>query len=289
MLVGPDVSNHQGTIQWNQIKLGGSGNELAFAIAKASEGRGYRDPYFDHNWHGIGERGLIRGAYHFAHPGVYTPQEEATNFLTMLHGVGGVHPGDLPPALDLEGTPVIGSAAIYEWVRQWVHIIRTETGRIPMIYTGYFWKDYLNAYTDSWGCPLWLAQYCHPPILPHAWKAYTLWQTTSSARLVGYSGNLDLSVFNGGRAELHAFVHGKAGAPVGPHGWGGRTLRRGVHGDDVRRWQHRMHERGFTELHVDGVYDERSMRSCRWLQLYLRYPPTGEVDEAVWRATFATT
>jgi hypothetical protein len=47
-----------------------------------------------------------------------------------------------------------------------------------------------------------------------------------------------------------------------------------------------MRERGFAALSVDGIFGPACAQSCRWLELYLRRPPTGEVDQALWHATW---
>lgn len=313
MLAGPDVSNNNGTIEWPRIRL--TGHELSFAIAKASEGTDFTDPYFAYNWHGIRARGLIRGAYHFARPHVSGPATsgairaaaiaEAEHFLSILNSVGGIGEGDLPPALDLEASVGLTSAQIYEWTSTWVHAVESHIGRKPIIYTGVFWKSYLNSYTNAWGCPLWLAQY-GPPQVPPAWKTWTLWQCTDSAYFDGIDKTLDMSYFNGSHEELERLCvrspraqpgsrpsagHGEhpppahAGGASAPH-WPGRALKRGERGDDVLLWQHRMRERGFVHIPTDGVFGEQCAESARWLQLYLRRPPTEEVDQSLWHATW---
>jgi len=73
-----------------------------------------------------------------------------------------------------------------------------------------------------------------------------------------------------------------------------RVLSKGHHGADVREWQEQMRKRGFVHLKADGVYGARSAGACRWLQSYLatmdpahHWHPTGNVDQALWRATWS--
>jgi lysozyme len=317
LLVGPDVSEYQGLIDWPHVSY--SGGELAFAIAKASEGHTLTDPQFARNWNGIRERGLVRGAYHFARPHLDGTVEaaataEAEHMLSVLAGAGGLHAGDLPPALDLETSVGLSSAQIYEWVATWVKVVEAHVGARPLIYTGFFWKDYLSDYTSAWGCPLWLAQYSTAPQLPRAWSRWTLWQFTSGARVGGIDTDCDMSYFNGSHTELRSLCLGGANAEPDRHGrgdhagdqghghagdggrhsghdptppaWPGRPLRRGSHGADVQAWQRRMRERGFVQMRVDGVYGPQSVEYCRWLEQYLQRPPTGVVDQAMWTATW---
>ncbi|WP_053227444.1 GH25 family lysozyme [Solirubrobacter soli] len=307
MLAGPDVSEYQGEIAWPRVRLQG-GHELAFAIAKASEGSGWTDPQFAANWHGIRERGLIRGAYHFANLTVPDPATtaavraaataEAQHFVEVLHSVGGTHAGDLPPALDFERsrfTSTLSSAQLYEWAATWVATVDRATGRRPMIYAGGFWRSLLDGYTDVWDCPLWLADYAAQPQLLRSWSRWTFWQFTDAGTFEGIAGAVDTSYFRGSHADLEALVGGAPEpAPAPPHhdpgvpAWRGRVLKEGVRGSDVLAWQQQMHHvRGFVRLPTDGVFDARCAEGCRWLQLYLGLPPTEAVDHAVWHATWS--
>jgi GH25 family lysozyme M1 (1,4-beta-N-acetylmuramidase) len=55
---------------------------------------------------------------------------------------------------------------------------------------------------------LWVAHYTtNPyPLLPTGWQSWWLWQFTSSGRLPGYAGNLDMNRFNGDDADFAAWI-----------------------------------------------------------------------------------
>lgn len=60
------------------------------------------DAYFNQNYVGATNNGIIRGAYHFAHPDSSSGAAQANYFLA--HGGGWSRDGiTLPGALDLEG------------------------------------------------------------------------------------------------------------------------------------------------------------------------------------------
>ena len=61
---GDDVSSHQGNVNWAATKAAGA----QFVVLKATEGTYYTNPYFAQQYNGAYSAGLIRGAYHFAHP-----------------------------------------------------------------------------------------------------------------------------------------------------------------------------------------------------------------------------
>jgi len=225
-LAGIDVSNNNGTVDWHALRLQGEG-ELAFGFAKATDGRTYDDRFFAANWHGMRERGLHRGAYHYAEPQAAgssaaairsAAQGEAEHFLSVLDHVGGVHAGDMPPALDLETSHGLTPQQLLLWVETWVERVHHHVGRPPIIYTGGFWKGSLAGIAhDHWGCPLWLAQYGPRAQVPPPWEHWTIWQYTSSGAVHGHAGPLDLNWFHSTRAELEKLAGGKAGAHAGAH------------------------------------------------------------------------
>lgn len=332
MLHGIDVSEWQGQLDWRHVRL--PGQELSFAFTKSTEGVSEVDPHFAHNWRGIRDAGLYRGAYHYAtphstdggSPGAIRAQAaaEAEHMLREIEAAGGLHDDDLPPALDLEyPTTNLDGAQLHEWVGAWAETVHHHIAHRPIIYTGGLWKTKLASYTDAFGCPLWLAQY-GPPVVPRAWRTWTFWQYTDTGHVDGISGSVDLDWFHGDRAQLEALTigsdahHGDAhhehhepahvepahaepahheehtpahnGAPRLPAGraapWRGRVLSEGVRGEDVKEWQEQMRRRGFVDLTADGIFGPQSAESCRWLQLYVKEPPTEQVDERLWHATW---
>jgi lysozyme len=60
-VIGVDVSNHQGDIDWPTL----ASSNVAFAYIKATEGGDFRDKRFQLNWEGAKRAGLARGAYRF--------------------------------------------------------------------------------------------------------------------------------------------------------------------------------------------------------------------------------
>jgi lysozyme len=204
-LTGPDVSQFQGDVDWREVKETGH----AFAFAKATEGKDFRDPMFNAaRWKAMREAGLRRGAYHFARPQAGRPPElETQHFLQTVHAAGGFAAGDLPPVLDLEWVHGLSPAALHAWVAGWVRAVHQATGVRPIIYTGGpFWDGAVGASQDALGCPLWLAAYVKDPhrFLPAAWRqtGLTLWQFTDRAGCPGVKGPCDMSRFRGDPAAF---------------------------------------------------------------------------------------
>lgn len=210
-LTGPDVSQNQPDVDWAKVKAAGH----AFAIAKVSDGLGTPDPSFGKGrWKQMKDAGLVRGAYHFGRPQQgRDPKAEVAEFLRILNAAGGLADGDLLPILDLEKFGKAGRLTprqTLEWARGWVGEVRRRIGRLPIIYTGVFWRETMGNPGDNLGCPLWLAAYVPAtklaPTIPVAWKSHgqSLWQHTDKGRCNGVPGPCDLSKFIGTREEFNA-------------------------------------------------------------------------------------
>ena len=134
---GHDVSSHQKNVDWRSARAKGA----RFVYVKATEATTYRNPYFDRQYDGAREAGILHGAYHFAVPDKSSGTAQAAHF---VHN-GGAWRADgwtLPPALDIEYNPYgtrkcygLGKTAMVNWIKAFSDEVRRETGRRPVIYT----------------------------------------------------------------------------------------------------------------------------------------------------------
>jgi lysozyme len=219
---GIDVSRFQGTIDWPTVAASG----IRFAFVQASRGNGLdctvkpdncgADPFWALNYANAKAAGIRVGPYHRAFATGATRGEaradavsEADLFIANVRAVGGLSPGDLVPVLDVE-TPFTGLTAsrLRTWIRVWVKRVRKQLGPKPMIYT--------NA--TSWGATgdtrefakaryrLWVAEWgVSKPTVPAAnWagRGYSVWQYSSSGRVPGISGRVDLDRLRVGLAKI---------------------------------------------------------------------------------------
>ncbi|KAH9066216.1 glycoside hydrolase family 25 protein [Lactarius vividus] len=200
--VGIDVSNWQGTLNWATIKSQG----VQFAYIKATEGTTYIDPYFDHNYVGATNNGIIRGAYHFAHPGSSSGATQANYFLA--HGGGWSGDGiTLPGAVDLEGDcSGLTHAQMVTWIKDFSNTYHSKTTRYPVIYTTTSWWTSCTGNSASFGTtnPLWIAHWASSiGTLPAGWSFTTFWQYADSGSHPG-----DQDKFNGDAAGLKRMALG---------------------------------------------------------------------------------
>jgi GH25 family lysozyme M1 (1,4-beta-N-acetylmuramidase) len=226
VVYGVDVSGWQGTsINWSSVRAAGK----VFAFAKASEGTGFTDASFAHNWPGMRNAGLLRGAYHFFRPGS-DPTTQADHFVDVINANGGMVAGDLPPVADVEVSDSQAASTVIARLRVFLDRVQARTGRLPLIYTAnFFWGEYLGNPNFS-NYPLWVANYgpsC--PYLPNAWSNWRFWQYSDNATVSGIPGGVDADMFNGTLDDLRAF----AGAGGGG-GSGFQSSRRVAQNDDGR-------------------------------------------------------
>jgi len=211
VVYGVDVSGYQGSsINWSTVKAAGR----VFGFAKATEGTGFIDGSFAHNWPGMRNAGVLRGAYHFFRPSV-DGAEQADYFVNQIDAQGGLAAGDLPPVADVEVSDNIGAATVIARLQAFLDRVQARTGRVPLIYTAnFFWGSYLGNPNFS-GYPLWVANYgpsC--PYLPNAWTQWKFWQYADNASVNGI-GSVDGDMFNGTLAELRAWAGGGSGGGGG--------------------------------------------------------------------------
>ena len=194
-LNGIDISKWQNGIQLDKIKFD-------FCIAKATEGLTYVDPCCDKYVQKTKQLGKPFGFYHFARP-YNDPIKEADHFIDNTIN----YFNDGMPMLDWEAE----NKWDVSWAKRWLDRVTQRTGVKPYIYmsesvaNAYNWSPVVNA-----GYKLWVARYRDnkadynydmsnagsKPKVKH-WTSYIMWQWTSSGRLTGYNGNLDLDEFYG--------------------------------------------------------------------------------------------
>lgn len=290
------MSHWQGSIDWHAV----AGTDVKFAFAKASGGT-TPDAQFRHNWQGIQEAGLFRGAYHYGLPGT-DPETQASFFASVVGPLGF---RDLPPVLDLEQSDGHGAGQVLDWARAFLHKAESLFGRKLFIYTGAFWRGPLgDPQADDFFSQrsLWLAGYVPEGSLrvPKTWQRWTIWQysdgSVNGGQKIPGIGRCDQDWFDGDEAELDKLCRNDAPAPaqpptLGDHSWPGvefvwpRTPA--VTGDAVRAWQQRLAALGF-DIDADGVYGPQSKQICQVFQRNHGLVPDGIVGRATWNAVFAS-
>lgn len=199
-LQGFDVSSYQPNVNMKSAKSGGA----AFVIIKATEGTDYISSTFSSQYEGATSAGLIRGGYHFAHPGESSGAAQATYFLA--HGGGWSGDGiTLPGMLDLESESDgecwgLSTSAMVAWIKDFSDTYHSKTTRYPMLYFNPSWWQTCTGNSNAFAAtnPLVLAHYADAiGALPGGWTLWTIWQYADS-----YTYGGDADKFNGAQANL---------------------------------------------------------------------------------------
>jgi GH25 family lysozyme M1 (1,4-beta-N-acetylmuramidase) len=205
MLPGIDVSHHNGTIDWSQVKAAG----MKFAFAKASEGTTFVDPQFAANRAGAAAQHIPFGGYHFARPSGSTSSAIAADAKAEAdHFVDTVSPrtSNLLPVLDLETSGGLSIASLQAWTWGFLDEVVARIRERPIIYSGnYFWATYMGdttQYADAGFKLLWVPHWTNAPqprVPAKDWggHGWTFWQYASCGHVPGVSGCADMDKFNG--------------------------------------------------------------------------------------------
>ncbi|MEI5909444.1 GH25 family lysozyme [Bacillus spongiae] len=179
---GIDVSHWQGNINWDKVQKDG----VKFAFIKATQGTSYsKVHYFKDNAKKAVKEGIHVGAYHYAtFSSVSEAIKEAKYFLSVVKGFK----LDYPLVLDLEEDKKgVSKKQLTDGAIAFLEVLENG-GHFAMLYTG---KSFLENQLDEKRLKpyaLWVARYNYE-LGRHA----DIWQHTSSGRVNGISGNVDMN------------------------------------------------------------------------------------------------
>ena len=212
---GIDVSNHQGTVDWNKVKAAG----IDFAILKVGPVYGKPDDSFERNAAECERLGIPYGVYYYSYArSVEDANKEADRTLAWL---GGHHPS-LPVYYDLEDSYILQAPDFSK--DKLTQIAQTFCNRMEAvgfksgIYANLNWlNNYLNSPSLN-GYDHWVAQY--------NWRcdyagSYSFWQYSSSGNVPGVNGRCDMNYcFNGSLLNVDdSKMHIQYEAHVSNIGW----------------------------------------------------------------------
>lgn len=196
-LKGIDVSKFQGNINWNSVKADG----VDFAFIRLGY-RGYgkngilnTDDHFHKNIQGAKAAGVRVGVYFYSQATNRSEAiEEAELCLDELSG----YSLDLPVVFDFEGA---GSSAYRTYgmsTQSMVNVIKAfcdtiERAGYKSMYYSYakFLAEHEGMVEQLEDYDLWMAMYYRVPFFPYNFK---IWQYSSSGRVSGISGNVDMNL-----------------------------------------------------------------------------------------------
>lgn len=202
--IGIDVSKHNGSIDWEQVKKSG----IQFAIIRAGN-RGYgeagnmvEDPYFVQNMNGAIANGIKVGVYYFSQAiTVEEAIQEAEATLRMIQDNGFADKLSLPIVIDTEAS---GGRADSMTKEQRTTVVKAfcerikQAGYTPMVYANKSWLKNNLIMSELEQYEVWVAHYVKtddPINNPTDYDGrFEIWQYTSEGSVPGISGNVDIDI-----------------------------------------------------------------------------------------------
>ena len=192
-IIGIDVSEHNGALDWGAIKKAG----ISFAVIRDGYGTSHTDNYFKRNMEGAIAQGIPIGIYHFSYAlDAAGAKKEAEFVLKLLELYRSQI--TLPVFFDFEYDTVdyakkqgvtLGKEAFNAHTVAFCETIQAA-GYKPGTYYN---LDYLRRYVDIdrvGGYVQWYAQYASTASA----SGWGLWQYSSSYTIPGCSGRFDVNV-----------------------------------------------------------------------------------------------
>lgn len=196
-IMGIDVSKHQGTINWTKVKAAG----IQFAIIRAGYGRNNIDAQFKRNISECNRLGIPCGVYWFSYAlNEAEAKKEAEYCLAAIKP----YKVEYPVYFDLEYDTSrymqqngvrLTKAIATKHARAFLSVIE-KAGYYAANYAN---PDYLTRYFDTseagtGNYDLWLANYKANPNLDSPPRACGMWQYSSTGKVDGIVGNVDMNV-----------------------------------------------------------------------------------------------
>lgn len=182
-----DVSKWQGRIDWDKVKTSGLVSGVMIRAMGNKNGKPYLDPYFARNYAECARLGIPVGGYYYTC--ATTPQQTAAELAALRAALADKN-FQLPIVVDAEDpklrslTPAKLSARVAEAAAQ-----LEAWGLYAMVYTYTNFADTALDMAALAAYDLWIADYRGTrPTRKHG-----MWQYTSSGKIPGVSGPVDLS------------------------------------------------------------------------------------------------
>jgi len=216
-VLGIDVSQHQGLMDWDLAKKMG----ITFAFIRA-EFNLAKDKQFDHNWAEAKRVGIYRGAYGWV-MGNPISNVNQYNHASYFWNIIKNDQGELPPVCDFEASKGGLSTPAFGALQAFVESLEKLCKRKPMIYTSWgYWRRWNPFATQYWALnyPLWIANYTNKPdpLMPAPFTHWDFWQWSADGNGLGeqygaQSGSIDLNRYNGDIESFKKFVGGEVVTP----------------------------------------------------------------------------
>ena len=182
-----DVSKWQGSINWDKVKASGKIDGVMLRVLGSKGGKPYVDPYFARNYAECARLGIPVGGYYYTC--AVTPRQTEEELAALRAALADKN-FQLPLAIDVEDprlrslAPAKLSALVAEAAAQ-----LEAWGLYAMVYTYTNFADTSLDMAALAAYDLWIADYRGK----RPTRRHGMWQYTSSGKIPGVSGPVDLS------------------------------------------------------------------------------------------------
>jgi GH25 family lysozyme M1 (1,4-beta-N-acetylmuramidase) len=216
---GIDISAYQDGVDFAKVKASG----IDVVYIKATEGTSYINPLLTTQYQGAKAAGLKVGFYHFFRAkDEVNARQQAQHFVGTICGMA----FDCRLVLDLETNEGVAKPALSTVAKAFLEEVKALTGATPVVYT---YVSFISEALDSTlGIyPLWIAYYgSDPPGSNPIWESWIGWQYSSTGKVSGINGDVDLDTFTsdilataviiiaGGTTLFGQLINGRTWGPI---------------------------------------------------------------------------
>ena len=271
---GIDVAKWNGVIDWKKVKEDG----VQFAVLKAINKQCKVEDSFNRNYAGALSVGLPIDVYNYSY--ATTVSKATSDAQAVLNAIKGKKVGTV--WLDVEDKIQMNlGMTLIDIINAYKYIIE-KAGYGFGVYTGLsFYNTLIKPYHSFLDCKFWIARYPSGAVVdlnfepaeskkPNIIHALWGWQYTSSGKVNGISGNVDLDIrYNDPAKDNIAY-------PV---------LRKGSNGVYVEVLQKKLNDAGYN-LAVDGDFGNKTLEAVKDYQKVNGLVVDGIVGVKTWEKLY---
>lgn len=185
---GIDVSEWQGNIDFKKVKDEG----IEIVYIRAGQGFSYKDSKFERNYEEAKKNGLKVGVYHYVTArNIEDAKNQAKFFVSLISG----KEIDCKLAMDFESFGNLSKEQINEIAIEYMNEVKRLSKKEVIVYSNTYDAKYIFSKEVAKN-PLWVAQYgVSKPQSNGKWNIWEGFQYSSSGRIKGINGNVDLDKY----------------------------------------------------------------------------------------------
>jgi GH25 family lysozyme M1 (1,4-beta-N-acetylmuramidase) len=187
---GIDVSKWQGDIDWAAVKADG----IDFAIIRSGYGKATPDEKLAANVKGSEENFIPYGLYHYTY--AKTPEEAIIEAEFFVNRIKNYSP-DMPLVLDIEEPfyKEMSKKQVEAIINSFMKVLKENGYQNSAVYSNaYFLTNTVDTDRVSAAYPIWVASWGDVEKLDAFYDgSYFLWQYSSSGKVAGINGDVDLN------------------------------------------------------------------------------------------------